>query len=74
MFDIKLIDGRYFKNIELWDFDLGEFEDITFILNREESMQIYYMNDEKGNDLLAEINCDDIEYICKSYEYEDGDK
>jgi len=72
MFDVKLKDGRYFSNVDIWDCDLGEFDDIEFILKWNEQMQIYYSNDENGKNLLAEITCEDIEYICKSYTYKDG--
>jgi hypothetical protein len=74
MFDVKLIDGRYFKNVSMWDCDLGEFDNIEHILNRKEDIQIYSDNDDTGETLLAEVNCDEIEYVCKAYTYREGEE
>ena len=72
MFDVKLTDGRYFKNIDFVDNDFGEVINISSILDWGYKMQIYHENDFEGEDLLAEIKSDDIEYVCKAYKYREA--
>lgn len=71
MFDIKLIDGRYFSNVVAWDKSQEDFEnDINFILKSSNQMDIIDdLGEELGGTLVENIKSEEIEYICKSYEY-----
>jgi hypothetical protein len=71
MFDIKFIDGRYFKNIQVWiEDDNPDFsESIGFILNCDSEMSLY--RDEDWDVINTKFKSSDIEYICKAYEYKE---
>ena len=79
MFDIKLKNGRYFSNVELFDINTGKIEDINTILGNEYigdngelvivKMDIYKVNDSEGDNLLESVTSNDIEYICGTYKY-----
>lgn len=75
-YDVKLTDGRYFKNVlvcseggvedskeEILDNQYtnenGEVTDVE--------MDLYHINDDDCDNVLATIKSDDIEYICNSY-------
>ena len=75
-FDIKLKDGRYFKNVVPCDED-SALKDKEYILDsgyRDEEGEIvndkiylYHISDYDGDFVLAEIMSEDIEYICEAY-------
>lgn len=69
MFDVKLMDGRYFKNVEIWVADENpDFtNDITFILQTDKILELTQNNENYTT--LATIKNNDIEYICNTYEY-----
>lgn len=76
--DIKLTDGRYFSNVIICD-EYGEeyygevildnqyIDDDGQAINLE--ISIFKVNDEDGKNELAKCYSKDIEYVCKSYEY-----
>lgn len=76
-FDIKLKDGRYFKNVIPCD-ETGVLQtkmdilDCVCINDNGEIIQdkicLYHISDYDGEFVLAEITSDDIEYVCESYE------
>lgn len=75
-FDIKLTDGRYFKNIKIASDDNlleGKEEILDYQYTDEDSgsenmeMQIYHRDDEDYTNCLAHIYSEDIEYLCNSY-------
>ena len=76
-FDIKLKDGRYFRNVTPCN-EIGLLEDKAEILdccytNDEGELVkykiwLYHINDDEGCYELAEITSDDIKYICEAYE------
>lgn len=78
-FDIKLKDGRYFKNINIVTEIMGIEDNIEMILDHDYTdedgsivkveMQVYKSEDYDGINCLATIISDDIEYICESYKY-----
>lgn len=71
MFDIKLNDGRYFKNISIWDCYMEVWlEQVETILdNSDYKMKIYHYNDDECEQILAEVTSNDIEYVCEAYRY-----
>ena len=72
MFDIKLIDGRYFSNVCIVDEFTGDMDNMKDILdNSNYKMSIYHFIDDEEEELLATIHSDDIEYICEAYEYKE---
>jgi hypothetical protein len=82
-FDIKLKDGRYFKNINIVTEIMGIEDNVEMILDHEYTdedgivkveMDIYKESDDEGLNCLAKIFSDDIEYICESYKHKRSDK
>ena len=71
MFDVKLEDGRYFKNVLVADDD-SELETIEDTLKTPYAIRIFDENDDTCEDVIAELKADEIEYICKCYKYKDG--
>lgn len=75
-FDIKLTDGKYFKNIKIASDD-NLLEDKEEILDYQYTndagssvnmeMQIYHKDDEEYTNCLAYLYSNDIEYLCNSY-------
>ena len=75
-FDIKLTDGRYFKNVLVCS-DGGVENSKEEILDNQYTnengevtdveMDLYHINDDDCDNVLATIKSDDIEYICNSY-------
>lgn len=78
MFDIKLVDGRYFSNVYLWDNYYEEHfstSGITLILqlSHEHKLSIgRELNEEEYEYEKDDIVATDIEYICESYKYKNG--
>jgi len=75
-FDIKLTDGRYFKNVIVCSEFCAEDKreiilDNQFTSDEKQSIKIemvlYHIEDDECNNILAVIHSDDIEYICNSY-------
>lgn len=76
--DIKLTDGRYFSNVIACD-EYGEEDIVEVILDNQYiddngqvinlEMRIFKTNDEDGKNELTKCYSKDIEYVCKSYEY-----
>lgn len=75
--DIKLTDGRYFSNVIICD-EYGEEDIVEIILDNQYiddgqvinlEMSIFKADDEDGKNELTKCYSKDIEYICKSYEY-----
>lgn len=76
--DIKLTDGRYFSNVIICD-EYGEEDVVEVILNNQYiddngqvidlEMSIFKANDEDGKNELVKCYSKDVEYVCKSYEY-----
>ena len=75
-FDIKLTDGRYFRNVTPCDEDgvlqtKMDILDCVCINDNDEIIQdkicLYHISDYDSEFILAEITSDDIEYICEAY-------
>ena len=75
-FDIKLMDGRYFKNVLVCS-DGGVENSKEDILDNQYTnekgevtdveMDLYHINDDDCDNVLATIKSEDIEYICNPY-------
>lgn len=75
-FDIKLTDGRYFKNVLVCS-DGGVEDSKEEILDNQYTnengevtdveMDLYHINDDDCDNVLATIKSEDIEYICNVY-------
>ena len=75
-FDVKLTDGRYFKNVLICN-DCGVDENIEEILDNQYTdengevinieMDLFHVNDDECDNILAVIHSDDIEYLCNPY-------
>ena len=75
-FDIKLIDGKYFKNVLVCSEDNLEDSKEEILDNQYTNekgevthvkMELFHINDDNGDNVLATIHSEDIEYICNSY-------
>jgi hypothetical protein len=76
-FGIKLKDGRYFTNVIVCD-EFGLEDSTETILDNQYTnddgkvvkclMSLFKYEDEDGNNELASMFSEDIEYICKAYE------
>ena len=75
-FDVKLKDGRYFKNVLVCS-DGGVEDSKEEILDNQYTnengevtdveMDLYHINDDDCDNALVTIKSEDIEYICNSY-------
>ena len=75
-FDIKLTDGRYFKNVLVCS-DGGVEDSKEEILDNQYTdskgniihleMDLFHINDDDCDNPLATIHSDDIEYLCNPY-------
>lgn len=75
-FDIKLVDGRYFSFIELWNDDFIHSVDYLYESNQKFDIITDKLKGEaKGmyNSLVERISIQDVEYVCKSYKYRGDD-
>ena len=80
-FDIKLTDGRYFKNVIVCS-DGGIEDSKEEILDNQYTdengkvinvkMDLYHINDDDCDNPLATIKSEDIEYIGNSYRDREG--
>ena len=80
-FDIKLTDGRYFKNVlvcsdggvenskeEVLDNQYTYKDTVNDdVIIEQVEMDLFHINDDDGDNVLATIHSEDIEYICNSY-------
>ena len=80
-FDIKLIDGKYFKNVLVCSEDNLEDSKEEILDNQytykdtvnddviieQVEMDLFHINDDDCDNVLATIHSEDIEYICNTY-------
>lgn len=75
-FDIKLTDSRYFKNVLVCSYGGVENRKEEILDNQytdengevtNVEMDLFHINDDDCNNVLATIKSADIEYICNSY-------